>query len=320
MEKIENIFRIVTKEIGNRVGTVGWQFKMKRNGKQETKLFSDSVFGGTEAALQAAIEYKSKRLEDAGLFHGVTLSDKISLKNTTGIIGVHRTESIRNKDARIETVWQSHSPTVSGKNSNKSFSVPYYGEMGALKLAVQKRLNDISLLIGTEKYIHCESIIKNLVDKYLNILVYLESIKPTEEEFLISIIKDKGVSGTDKEKIITGRVGQSSYKEKLLKLWNHACCVTGSKIMLQASHIKPWSVSSDAERLDPFNGLLLSPWYDKAFDNGYISFSDNGKIILSKFILSDPISEVIEVKNIHIKTNEFNARYLNYHRENIFKG
>ena len=58
-------------------------------------------------------------------------------------------------------------------------------------------------------------------------------------------------------------------------------------MLLNASHIKPWAVCSDQERLDTFNGFLLSPTYDKAFDNGYISFNDEGIILLSTEIGSE---------------------------------
>ena len=52
--------------------------------------------------------------------------------------------------------------------------------------------------------------------------------------------------------------------------------------LLRASHIKPWRAASGAERLDKFNGLLLTPNLDLAFDQGLISFDDHGQILLGE--------------------------------------
>ncbi len=64
------------------------------------------------------------------------------------------------------------------------------------------------------------------------------------------------------------------------------CAVTGADCipLLKASHIKPWCESNNKERLDVFNGLLLSPNIDAAFDTGYITFDLHGKIVLSNAI------------------------------------
>jgi len=62
--------------------------------------------------------------------------------------------------------------------------------------------------------------------------------------------------------------------------------VTGRE-HLRASHIKPWRLSSDAEKLDGHNGLLLSPHIDHLFDRGYITFSDAGEVVFSKRLLPE---------------------------------
>ncbi|MEN1607042.1 HNH endonuclease signature motif containing protein, partial [Pseudomonas aeruginosa] len=62
------------------------------------------------------------------------------------------------------------------------------------------------------------------------------------------------------------------------------CAVTDCSVpeLLRASHIKPWRAASPAERLDPFNGLLLTPNLDLAFDQGLISFDDQGQILIGE--------------------------------------
>lgn len=67
------------------------------------------------------------------------------------------------------------------------------------------------------------------------------------------------------------------------------CAVTGVSVLelLRASHIKPWAIASDNERLDPDNGLLLIATLDAAFDKYLISFSDNGEMLLSERLGTD---------------------------------
>ena len=53
---------------------------------------------------------------------------------------------------------------------------------------------------------------------------------------------------------------------------------------LRARHIKPWSICSDQEKLDGFNGLLFSPQFDHLFTRGYIAFADNGELLVSRYL------------------------------------
>jgi len=117
---------------------------------------------------------------------------------------------------------------------------------------------------------------------------YIELLEDYQEESeLISdiekIIDTKIPISTEKHNLVKCRIGQGTFREKLINLWN-GCSVTKFKNIeiLIASHIKPWSKSSNEERLDVFNGLLLTPNLDKLFDKGYISFQDNGKILISE--------------------------------------
>lgn len=87
---------------------------------------------------------------------------------------------------------------------------------------------------------------------------------------------------TDRETVVKQRVVQEKFRLSLLKFWHRTCSVTGAgdASMLIASHIKPWRLCEDTERLDRFNGLLLSPNLDRAFDKGYISFADDGRVLI----------------------------------------
>lgn len=94
---------------------------------------------------------------------------------------------------------------------------------------------------------------------------------------------------TEAERLVVQRVGQGLFRTALLDYWQGRCCVTGLEIpeLLRASHIKPWAkCESDEERLDVHNGLLLAPHVDALFDGGWISFGDDGQVIVSAALTS----------------------------------
>lgn len=126
---------------------------------------------------------------------------------------------------------------------------------------------------------------------------------------------------TERQAIINSRIGQGKFRDSLIKFWG-SCAITGcSRIdMLRASHIKPWSEASNQERLDVHNGLLLIPNLDAAFDAGYISFDDEGKIMISETLADNDRNRL----GIHPELKitglaERHIGYLQYHRNNKFK-
>ena len=93
-----------------------------------------------------------------------------------------------------------------------------------------------------------------------------------------------------------------------------------NKKLLVASHIKPWAICNNVERVDVNNGLLLCANMDKLFDNGLITFSNNGKLSVSSILGKDNQSRLnIESGMIFdLKLNENMKEYLEYHRNIIF--
>lgn len=89
---------------------------------------------------------------------------------------------------------------------------------------------------------------------------------------------------TEVERLVVQRVGQDIFRQALLDYWGATCAVLGvtEPRLLRASHIKPWKdCETDAERLDVYNGLLLSAHLDAAFDAFLISFDNDGRIVIS---------------------------------------
>ena len=126
---------------------------------------------------------------------------------------------------------------------------------------------------------------------------------------------------TEREAIHKIRIGQSVFRERLIRLWEK-CSVTGCSDteLLIASHIKPWAHCENDERLDVYNGLLLSPNIDRCFDKGYVSFDDDGKILISKK-LNQENAELLGIQGQMklSQIDESHRKYLAYHRSNIFQ-
>lgn len=127
-----------------------------------------------------------------------------------------------------------------------------------------------------------------------------------------------------KQQITQAREGQGKYRQDLLEQCRF-CPFTmiSDERLLIASHIKPWAASNDEEKIDPYNGYMLSPLYDKLFDRGFITFTENRHVILSEFI-SPYTWQRIGLKNdTFVKAlpmDDKRIEYLQFHHESVFKG
>lgn len=110
------------------------------------------------------------------------------------------------------------------------------------------------------------------------------------------------------------------FRDQLLSRYESCClCGVDSREFLVASHIKPWSLSSNVEKLDINNGLLLCPNHDSLFDKGFISFQNTGEIVISGSLDSTNRTFLNVHEDMKIKTNKEIIRYLKFHRDKIFK-
>ena len=128
---------------------------------------------------------------------------------------------------------------------------------------------------------------------------------------------------TEAERLVVQRVGQDIFRRGLLEYWDGRCAITGLDVpeLLRASHITPWSdCDTDAERLDVFNGLLLAPHLDAAFDSGFITIEEDGSVLLSDALPSGArsalgLEESLKLNGLHLA----HERYLPWHRSKIFR-
>ena len=145
-----------------------------------------------------------------------------------------------------------------------------------------------------------------------------------EESLSIEHINFKG---TERETVIKQRVNQNAFRSMILGNYNQTCAVTGINIpqLLIASHIIPWAHNSE-QRLNPENGICLSPLYDKAFDIGLIGINTDYRIILSEelraFYKKDYYqTHFASVENMKIRLPEEHKpdkSFLEYHLNHVF--
>lgn len=98
--------------------------------------------------------------------------------------------------------------------------------------------------------------------------------------------------------------------------------ITDERLLI-ASHIKPWAASNNKEKVDPYNGFMLTPMYDKLFDRGFITFTKDKHIILSDFISSQTWKKIGLKGNesyMMLPMDEKRINYLRFHQQSVFKG
>lgn len=151
----------------------------------------------------------------------------------------------------------------------------------------------------------------------------LAPVKDSESDYEIELeIQARHLEG-DPEKIqlTKSRRGQGIFKANVRLVEDH-CRVTGVTNIkhLRASHIKPWSVSTNDEKLDGFNGLLLSPHVDHLFDRGFISFKKSGDLLVSHELNPRILKQwSIEINQNVGKFKDRQIGYLEYHRDVVFQ-
>jgi hypothetical protein len=107
-------------------------------------------------------------------------------------------------------------------------------------------------------------------------------VRAVEDGIESTIAANPELRATEKEHLIKARRGQGLFRENVLA-FEKQCRISGVMDLqfVIASHIKPWRVATNEERLDGENGLLLSPNHDLLFDRGFISFDDDGALLIS---------------------------------------
>jgi hypothetical protein len=138
-----------------------------------------------------------------------------------------------------------------------------------------------------------------------------------------AIVTDPVIRETERTALVQARRGQGLFRDKV-RVVESACRITKVDRMehLIASHVRPWRDSSNEQRLDGENGLLLTPTVDHLFDKGFISFENSGQLIVSP--VADPTSlarmGLDPGRRVNVGVfSEGQRRHLEFHRENVLR-
>ena len=125
----------------------------------------------------------------------------------------------------------------------------------------------------------------NALKQYRMFLNFIDD-HPDCRDYVATIERDTTIPETDRIAIVKSRIGQGLFRDKLFKKYAGHCVITGldHPKLLIASHIKPWAASTNEERIQVDNGLLLSATYDRLFDSGLITFDGSGRIYISSLL------------------------------------
>jgi putative restriction endonuclease len=148
-------------------------------------------------------------------------------------------------------------------------------------------------------------------------------IEEWERRVEVAIDSNATIPQTERIALIQARRGQGLFRDNVRSI-EHACRITRVARMehLVASHIQPWRDSSNEQRLDGENGLLLTPTVDHLFDKGFISFENTGQLIVS------PVADPVSLKRMGIDGDarvnvgtfsQGQRQYLEFHRENVLR-
>ena len=149
----------------------------------------------------------------------------------------------------------------------------------------------------------------------------------SKDKFILitnKILKDKlnKISLTERDSIVTSRIGQDVLREMILKIYNNTCamCEIDDERLLRASHIAKWS-KDEKNRLNPQNVLCLCGLHDLAFENGIISIDDNYEILINtKYQKTFALLKQVTLKKLRLPKHRETApdkKLLSLHRNSF---
>ncbi len=173
-----------------------------------------------------------------------------------------------------------------------------------------------AIILNHQFLMHSNSELSVDISSYYSLPLLQQSTLDIDDDFFIENAKAE----------INIRLGQSKFRKGVLKNFDNKCALTdiSEQSLLTASHIVPWSHNKNY-RGDISNGICLYIEIDALFDKGFITFTDDLKVMVvsDKSKLSEQLKDKLELLNGKqlkpTKNKELNEEYLNYHRKNIFR-
>jgi predicted restriction endonuclease len=143
-----------------------------------------------------------------------------------------------------------------------------------------------------------------------------------EEHLRKKVEADESIPSTEREQVVLARIGQGRFKANVQRI-EKRCRITGVDRVehLRASHLLPWrDCPTNESRLDGENGFLLTPTVDHLFDRGFISFEDDGRLLVSP-VAHDASLQKMGIPEAGFRTGTLTSsqrEYLARHRDGVF--
>lgn len=206
---------------------------------------------------------------------------------------------------------------IEGDRGYINSSDPGYRLIREISLSQISFISAMKLQLGTK------------IKYYWKLFVDFDRMSELQEALVYNYGRKKDASTTSREgkvidAVIKARIGQGRYREQLLQECPF-CPITmvNDERLLIASHIKPWSMSTSKEKVDPKNGYMFTPLYDKLFDKGFITFTEDKRMVVSDW-LSPKNRKRLNLDNDKqypfLLMDDQRKQYLEFHRTTIFKG
>lgn len=148
-----------------------------------------------------------------------------------------------------------------------------------------------------------------------------------EEVMKVAVTQQEEVLASEEQNIEETRgaslFNSDSFRDFVLLAYGYKCAITGKVIgyknllNLEAAHIQP---KAQAGTFLPCNGIALCRDMHWAFDKGFITLSDDFKIIVHKEMQNSILMEYAD-KKIFTPVDPYfqpEKKFLKHHRENIF--
>ncbi len=133
---------------------------------------------------------------------------------------------------------------------------------------------------------------------------------------------------TEIERTLMARRGQAFFRRAVLSSYRYQCAVTGNPVpeLLVASHIMPWS-EFPQERMNPQNGICLAAHFDRAFDEGLVTFDENLRLVVSPVLRSYLPNQALEAEFVRRQNQRLvlpdkflpAPHCLEHHRDHVFR-
>lgn len=181
---------------------------------------------------------------------------------------------------------------------------------------------------GNQGYLYpCnEELLIKLVELIGELNIFVEDDE--QLEFAIGIVKRTEhntfipmLTETESKAKTKVRLGKQKFRNELMDQWNGTCAICEIKLsaLLKASHSKPWKDSTEAERLNRYNGLLLCRNHAALYDEGFIAFDGQGKIHISSQIPEEDYEKYAIHAKVKIVRMEENKYYFKWHKKHMLK-